>query len=174
MIQDSPQPPDFTPTASIRWDSSWPGYAGEADRRTLLGYLEERFGIPCVVFDDFVLLKTTRSWHLLSKSAHLGQAVRLKAVQAGLKAFEQVGSFIKPTTRFVQLFGRQANKAVVEIDKSQLRRLLAGERISVDPGCGQGYVILALDGYWVIGLGLLLGGEIRSQLRGRELAGLDW
>jgi NOL1/NOP2/fmu family ribosome biogenesis protein len=110
----------------------------------------------------------------LSKSAYLEQAVRLKSVQAGLKAFEQVGSFIKPTTRFIQIFGFHATKGVVEIDRFELRRLLSGERIPADPGLGQGYVILSVDGYGVIGLGLLVAGRVRSQLRARELAGVDW
>lgn len=174
MVQDLPWPPGSTRTASIRWDSSWPEYAGEADRRLLLGYLEERFGIACSVFDDFMLLKTSRSWHLLSKSAHFEQAVRLKSVQAGLKAFERVGSFIKPTTRFIQIFGSYATKAVVKIDRLELGSLLGGERISADHGWEQGYVLLALNGYGIIGLGLLVGDRIRSQLRARELSCLDW
>ncbi len=140
----------------------------------VLGYLEERFGIPCGVFDNFMLLKTSRSWHLLSKSAHVEQAVRLKTVQAGLKAFERVGSFIKPTTRFIQIFGSHATKKVVKIDRLELRRLLSGESIPGDHEWGQGYVILAVDGYGVIGLGLLVGGQVRSQLRARELSCLDW
>lgn len=140
----------------------------------LLGYLEERFGIPCSVFDGYLLLKTVRSWHLFSGTGHLEQAVRLKAVQAGLKAFARVGNFIKPTTRFVQIFGRHATRAVIEMDRSELRRLLAGERIATSLECGQGYVILVVAGYGVAGLGLLVGGEIASQLRTRELAGLDW
>jgi NOL1/NOP2/fmu family ribosome biogenesis protein len=121
-----------------------------------------------------MLLKTSRSWHLLSKSAHFEQALRLKTVQAGLKAFERVGSFIKPTTRFIQIFGSYATKAVVKIDRLELRRLLSGESIPADHEWGQGYVILAVDGYGVIGLGLLVGGQVRSQLRSRELSRLGW
>jgi len=104
----------------------------------------------------------------------LEQAARLKAVQAGLKAFERVGSFIKPTTRFIQIFGSHATKAVMEIDKPQLMKLLREERILLDDDWGQGYVILAVAGYGVIGLGLLVGGQVRSQVRARELSGLDW
>jgi NOL1/NOP2/fmu family ribosome biogenesis protein len=140
----------------------------------LFGYLEERFGIPACVFDGYILLKTARSWHLFDEGGHLGQAVRLKSVQAGLKAFEQVGRFIKPTTRFIQIFGRHATRATFEIDRCNLHRLLAGERLCTDLGCGQGYVILTVTGYGVVGLGLLVGGKITSQLRSRELAGLEW
>jgi NOL1/NOP2/fmu family ribosome biogenesis protein len=140
----------------------------------LLGYVEERFGIACSVFDDFMLLKTSRSWHLLSRSAHFEQAVRLKSVQAGLKAFERVGSFIKPATRFIQIFGPYATKKVVEIDRLELRSLLSGGSIPAGHGWEEGYVILTVDGYGIIGLGLLVGGRIRSQLRARELSCLDW
>lgn len=174
MVQGSQQPPGFILTESIRWDSSWPEYVEEIDRKPLLGYLEERFGIPCRLFDEFLLFKTSRSWHLLSRSAHIGQAARLKAVQAGLKVFDQVGGFIKPTTRFVQVFGRYAGKAVVEIDKLGLQRLLSGGRIPAEPGCSDGYVILSLKGYGVIGLGLLIRGEVRGQLRAGVLAALAW
>jgi len=110
----------------------------------------------------------------LREGGNLEQAGRLKVMQAGLKVMEQVGRFIKPTTRFVQIFGRHATRAVMPVDRVGLRKLLGGVRIPADLECGQGYVILTVAGYGVIGLGLLVGTEVKSQLRARELAGLDW
>lgn len=98
----------------------------------------------------------------------------MKIVQAGLKVLEQVGRFIKPTTRFVQIFGHHATKAVAAMNRVEFRRLLSGERIPGDLEWEDGYVILSVAGYGAVGPGLFVRGEIASQLRARELAGLEW
>ncbi len=93
----------------------------------------------------------------------------MKIMKAGLKAFRKVGAFIKPTTRMVQRFGRSATRARIELDESGLARLSAGERLRVDLGIDNGYVILSLDGDRILGLGLYINGETRSQVSSKEL-----
>ena len=93
----------------------------------------------------------------------------MKIMKAGLKAFRKVGAFIKPTTRVVQLFGRSATRARIELDESGLARLSAGERLKVDLGIDNGYVMLSLGGNRILGLGLYINGEIRSQISKKEL-----
>jgi NOL1/NOP2/fmu family ribosome biogenesis protein len=131
--------------------------------------MDERFGIPASHFDDYLLFKGKQSWSLLRKHPAVTNAGGLKVMKAGLKAFRKVGAFLKPTTRMVQLFGRGAVRARFEVDEARLVRLMAGERIQVDLGIDNGYVILSLDGNRVLGLGLYINGEIRSQISRREL-----
>jgi NOL1/NOP2/fmu family ribosome biogenesis protein len=131
--------------------------------------MDERFGIPVSYFDDYLLFKGRQSWSLLRKHSAVTGAVGLKVVKAGLKAFRKVGAFIKPTTRMVQLFGRGATRARIELDEDRLARLMAGERLKVDLGIDNGYVILSLGGKCILGLGLYINSQIRSQISKREL-----
>ncbi len=82
----------------------------------------------------------------------------------GMKAFQKVGQFLKPTTRFIQVFGRLATRAALVISEGQLKDLLEGEGLCLDLDIEQGYVILKLDEKRVLGLGLYVNGTLRSQI----------
>jgi len=131
--------------------------------------MRDRFGIPTSHFDGYLLFKGKQSWSMLRKHHAVANAVRLKVIKTGLKAFRKVGAFIKPTTRMVQLFGSAATRARMELDEVRLARLMAGERLQVDLGIDNGYVILSLGGNRILGLGLYLNGEIRTQISKKEL-----
>lgn len=85
-----------------------------------------------------------------------------------MRAFNQVGDFIKPTTRLIQVYGQYGTKARMELSTEELRSLVEGEGIVVDPGLENGYVILCHKGH-PLGLGLLINATVRSQLPSREL-----
>ena len=123
----------------------------------------DRFGIPADVFDDYLMFAGKKAFWLITKSPLIEAVSRLKIKRLGIKAFQEVGSFIKPTTRFIQYFGGMAKKAVFHIDEDQLERLLDGEYLPFDQDLENGYVILSLKGQ-VLGLGLLINGSVRSQL----------
>ena len=86
-----------------------------------------------------------------------------------MRAFQEIGEFVKPTTRFIQIFGTAATRARLEIGKEQLQRLLEGQELPVDLGLSTGYVILTLSGHQVLGLGLFIDGKVRSQIPRKEL-----
>lgn len=96
-------------------------------------------------------------------------AARLKAAQTGLRAFQQVGDFIKPTTRLIQAFGRFADRATLQIDLVRLQAILRGEKIHVDLPLHNGYVILVMGKGHILGLGLYVNGRISSQLPRKEI-----
>lgn len=104
----------------------------------------------------------------MKESGALAAAGRLKISSLGMRAFNQVGDFIKPTTRLIQVHGTSATKARREVSEKELRRLVEGEGIAVDPELDNGYVILCRKGH-PVGLGLLINGTLRSQLPAREL-----
>ena len=143
--------------------------AGEDDRHHIFSYIENRFGIPETLFDDYLLFSTKRSWVLLKRSLHIETASHLKVSKVGLRAFQRVGNFVKPTTRFIQTFGRFASKAKLQINMAQLETLLEGGEIPVDLKLDNGYVILSTENDRVLGLGLLIKGKIRSQLPRKEI-----
>jgi NOL1/NOP2/fmu family ribosome biogenesis protein len=105
----------------------------------------------------------------LRRAPQLATVCSLKTSKTGLRAFQKIGAFVKPTTRFIQIFGKAATRAKVEIDEEQLRRLTAGEGLLFDLELGNGYVILTLEGGQILGFGLLIDGTVRSQIPRKEL-----
>jgi NOL1/NOP2/fmu family ribosome biogenesis protein len=138
--------------------------AEETERHRILSDLEKRFGIRERLFENYFLLKGKRSWWLLKKFTEPTFASRLKVARAGLRAFQKVGPYVKPTTRMIQIFGREATKGKVELDENQLSRLLAGEALSIDLDIEAGYVILFLGADNILGMGLFTEGLVRSQI----------
>jgi len=135
----------------------------------LLGYLLERFGIAPSNFNGYEMLETGKSWWLLRKSSHLERTSGFKVFACGMKAFQKVGQFIKPTTRLMQLFGREATRAVMEITGEELRSLAKGEGIPCNLQVENGYVLLRMYGRYDLGLGLLIGGRVQLQIRKTDL-----
>ena len=160
--------PDSIPTGPIRSAFSWPESAEDHERRYLCSYLEDRFGIRHEVFDEYLLYKKNRSWWILKDSHFIRDASGLKVQTVGLKAFHKIGDFIKPTTRFIQIFGSKASRAIRRIDENDLAHLLSGKELTSDSGIDNGYVLLKLDN-GILGLGLLINGSIRSQIPRRDL-----
>ena len=112
----------------------------------------------------------------MRKSEQIREAAHLKVSKVGLRAFRKVGRFLKPTTRFIQIFGRFATKAVFHMDMGQLRTLLLTGEIPVDLNLEKGYVILTLEKGCVLGLGFYIHNTVRSQLPGKEIREtmLEW
>jgi NOL1/NOP2/fmu family ribosome biogenesis protein len=81
----------------------------------------------------------------------------------GMKAFHFIGDFIKPSTRFIQVFGRYATRCRIELDGEDLDRLIRDREIPADARVENGYMILYHRGD-PLGLGLLLNGRLRSQI----------
>jgi NOL1/NOP2/fmu family ribosome biogenesis protein len=93
--------------------------------------------------------------------------VRLKVSQVGLKAFDKVGKYLKPTTRMIQIFGHDATKGVYQLSGDEFENLLRGEPVEVDKAMEEGFVILRLREH-VLGVGLLMQGRITSRIRQSE------
>jgi NOL1/NOP2/fmu family ribosome biogenesis protein len=142
---------------------------GEDERHALFSYLEDRFGIPENIFDNYVMFKRKQSWMIFKNGPHIRLALHLKLSKLGMRAFHRVSAFIKPTTRMIQHFGYSSTKARFQINERQLLKLIDGGSISVDLDLEDGYVILDLKNRWILGLGLVINGRVRSQLPQKEL-----
>jgi NOL1/NOP2/fmu family ribosome biogenesis protein len=134
----------------------------------LLFYLESRFGIDSAVFNDFLLLKRNKSWWFLRQSAFIGYASLLKVSSVGIKAFQMVGKYIKPTTRIIQIFGHHSLRAVLELSQSDINKIIEGRHIFADMKIDNGYIILSYRGA-ILGLGLYIDGRISSQMPRRDI-----
>lgn len=80
-----------------------------------------------------------------------------------------MGQFLKPTTRFIQVFGSSASRTTLVIDEAELSALQEGKGLSLDLDIDQGYVILMLDENRAVGLGLYVNGTLRSQVSRKAL-----
>jgi NOL1/NOP2/fmu family ribosome biogenesis protein len=125
--------------------------------------VKERFGIPPEVFKNYVWFKRQNTWWMVRASPFLEKAGALKISFVGLRAFTKLGQFIKPSTRMIQVFGKNATKSRLQIGKEDLMRLLSGETLHIESEQDDGYVILSCEGD-ILGLGLLLKKFVRSQL----------
>ncbi|MFC1580920.1 hypothetical protein ACFL4N_08415 [Thermodesulfobacteriota bacterium] len=146
--------------------------AEEDDRDRVLGYLEQRFGVSGTLFEDYLLFRRKKSWWLLKKTPHITGASQLKVIMTGLRAFQRVGRFIKPTTRFMQIFGHYASRSIIQINKSHLEVLKEGETLKGDMALENGYVILSFQEQ-VLGLGLQVDGRIHSQIPRKDITSLN-
>lgn len=169
MTNSSKKPPDSTPTRLIQWDSSWPELSEKNERHRLFSDLETRFGIPETFFDDYLLFKRKKSWSILKSGPRGIPAASLKVSKVGVKAFQKVGVFVKPTTRMIQTFGHMATKAKLEINEEDLQRLLNEEDLPMTLALDKGYVILSLGKEMILGLGFYGHGKVMSQLPQKEL-----
>ena len=105
----------------------------------------------------------------MKRSLQIETASHLKVSKVGLRAFKKIGNFVKPTTRFIQTFGRFATEAKLQINMRQFQTLFEGGEIPVDLKLDNGYVILTVEEDRVIGLGLCINSKIRSQLPRKEI-----
>lgn len=110
-----------------------------------------------------------KNWWICRQTELLSDISQLKTVRIGMKAFHEVGQFIKPTTRFIQIFGRYATKTTIVVEEARLAELLEGKPLSVDLEVDPGYVILSLSEECVVGLGLYVNGRIHSQISKKAL-----
>ena len=85
-----------------------------------------------------------------------------------MKAFDQVGKHLKPSTRLIQIFGHHATKGIHELSRDAFGRLVRGELIEVTSDLEDGFVILRL-GEKVLGIGLLMRGTVSSRIRQYQL-----
>ena len=143
--------------------------ATDESRQAVSTYLSARFGIPSAVLEAYHLFERKKGWFILRKSEETGNGTHLKISKVGLRAFRKVGHFIKPTTRFIQIFGHFATKAVLELNMTQLRKLVIEGEIPVDLALEKGYVILKMENDVILGLGFYINGTIRSQLPGKQI-----
>ena len=78
----------------------------------------------------------------------------------------------KPTTDFVQRFGRHADACVIDLEREAARRFAGGEDQSLEWDGDWGYLIVAHEiagEREPIGVGLYLHGELRSTVpKGRQ------
>ena len=108
----------------------------DSDRRALiLEYCHERFGITENVFENY-------SWYIGSKNRiYIGpeEIERLKPESIGLCIF-RLDKTPKPTTNFIQLFGKEITKNIVSLDREQTVAFCGGSSLEIVHDAEPGFV----------------------------------
>ena len=110
----------------------------ETDRINLiLEYCTERFGINNKMFKNY-------NWYIGSKNrVYIGpeELERIKPESIGLSVF-RLDRTPKPTTNFLQLFGRHVTKNIVELSSKETIEYCAGKNLSPNLNTKTGFVIV--------------------------------
>ena len=131
----------------------------QATEETPSSWLEERFGLPPGWDDGYAWQrKDEEAWLMTPEAASFKE---LPAIRRGMRAARTVTEGYKPTTQFLQLFGNDMAKHIVQTDKVATKAYLQGQDLPVQQA--RGYVVLDHDGI-VYACGLSLGDRIKNQL----------
>jgi len=149
-----------------------PTFASEAERKEILGYFSNRFGIPEKAFEGFCFLMGERKIWVVRDHPELERILnQLKIESAGIPLLRTKTSMWKPTTAGLHLFGLQATRNVLDLRGDVLKAFLKREPIDGPLPVEPGFVIVRWKGK-VLGCGIYGKGRLRSQIpqpRGRSL-----
>ncbi len=125
------------------------------DREYILNHLKERYGIPEEVFREYEFLVRGRKIWIYRKGLWVPRG---KLESIGMIAL-RIGKQLKPTTNFIQMFGKYASKNVVEITSEEdMKRFVNGKDIYLSIS-GRGYVFVKYKDDF-LGCGFLRDGVI--------------
>lgn len=141
----------------------------ETQRRSLLAYFDERFGMPLEVFDAYHLLERRKLYVLLRRSPHLEHLASFKVQSLGLPVLRKMGRHVKPTTAALQRFGSWATRHRLELSAAQVQSLVQQDVLPLQLDLQPGYVILQHEEH-ILGCGLYTPGLLRSQIPHRHTA----
>ncbi|WP_117591068.1 DUF7122 family protein [Haloprofundus halophilus] len=142
---------------------------GRATREEVVGWWEERFGIPPETFDGFTFWEKGKGkiWAFHGDTV---DPIRIEGL--GMSFLRTRQEHWKPTTNAVQRFGKKANRNVVELSGETAKRFAAGEDQEVEWDGDWGYLVVAhelVGEREPMGVGLYLYGELRSTVpKGRQ------
>jgi hypothetical protein len=151
-----------------RWDSSWPVFVTEPERRAILGYFEDRFGIPLRAFETYHVLERRHGYVVLPKSARVEDIASFKVQNTGLPILRKMLHHLKPTTAALQRFGTHATRHVVDLTPAEMNVLLREQESHVPMALQPGYVLLRCEGH-LLGCGIYTPGRLRSLIPLRQV-----
>lgn len=114
---------------------------GRKEKESMFLYIKKRFGLDKELFKNFGFFKTQKKIYITTKECLNSQL--FKAAETAGLAFLRPNKVLKPTTNFLQLFGKYANKNVIELSMEESERFIRGEDIEIGKrGPDTGYVVV--------------------------------
>jgi len=152
-------------------NAKFPRVLSEDERKEVLLYLKNRFGIPFETFDDYEILRGVSNFWLYPKNNCLPLVSKLQIQTVGLLFLRKVSRYLKPTSAFLQRFGYLATKNIVQLSSEQIKEIKENKKIPLELDIEPGYVILR-DENWILGCGLYVSGKLVSYLEEKLLRNL--
>ncbi len=143
--------------------------AGRATRAAVVDWYVDRFGIDRERFAAYTFWEkgAGKVWAFRGNAP---DPVRVEAL--GITFLRTRQEHWKPTTDAVQRFAHDATRNVIDLDREQARRFVAGEDQEIDWDGDWGYLIAARETGGArasIGVGLYVYGELKSMVpKGRR------
>jgi NOL1/NOP2/fmu family ribosome biogenesis protein len=149
-----------------------PSFLEHKDRKEILDYFLERFGIPEEVFTGFQLFRSGKVIRVISDLPGLREALAFSMIgPVGIPLLRTKRAIWKPTTVGLQIFGPEATRNVLHLDDGRLALLLREQMLQEDLPFETGYVILKW-GEHVLSCGFYEKGRLESQIP-REWRGME-
>ncbi len=121
------------------------------EREVVLSYLESRFGLQPSLFSSFQFTLSAKGRVFLGPL--VPESVSPLSVGIGIARLSPSGA-VKPSTAFLQLFGRHITKGKIELSREQAAIYLSGESFPLNTKAEEGYVLLTYNNQ-PLGCGLL-------------------
>jgi len=99
------------------------------EKKEIFSYVYERFGIQENVFKEMGFFKTQKAIYVATRTC-ISSPLFNYTETAGL-AFLRFNKVLKPTTNFLQLFGKHIKKNFIALDKDDAERFIRGEDLEV-------------------------------------------
>ena len=152
-------------------ETKFPQKVSEEERKEVLEYLEERFGISASYFEKYDILRGVSNFWLFPKTTYLEILKNLQIQTVGLLFLRKVSKYLKPTSVFLQRFGYLAKKNIVSLSEEIILILKEKNKVEITLDLEPGYVILK-NNHWILGCGLYLPGKLFSYLEPKVLKNL--
>jgi len=156
---------------NLAMETRFPQKVLDEERKEVLQYLEDRFGIEAFHFENYEILRGVSNFWLFPKTVYLEKLKNLQVQTVGLLFLRKVSKYLKPTSVFLQRFGYLAKKNIVSLPEEILSILKEKNKVEIELPLEPGYIILK-DKHWILGCGLYLPGKLFSYLEPKVLKNL--
>lgn len=133
--------------------------------KRIIGFLEEKFGFPRRLFENCTFLFKGRSsiWIFTGHPSAPEIVPRVETV--GMRALRKTAKgVLKPTTVFIQAFGRYASKNIVELrSEEEVLEFMSGGIVRGVFDVEEGFVIVKFRDD-ILGCGLYSRGTLKSRI----------
>lgn len=150
---------------------AFPDEVNSSERKDILLYLEDRFGFPKELFENYLFFKSATNYWMFPKTEHLAQIKKLTPEVLGLLFLRRVSQYLKPTSTFIQRFGKYATKNVITLNRELLAVLKEEKKVEIELPLSPGYVIIK-DEDWFLGCGLYISGKLFAYFEEKLLQNL--
>lgn len=140
-----------------------PGYHGKIEfQNRVIDLCLQQFGIQKNGFEDYAVYRKNDTFYISTPEAYT--FFEITGIRKGIEIGRIYGNNLKPDNDFIQIFGKDAKKNILEINEWQLKKFLKGENIKKYAN-GSGEFVIVKFNNLPIGIGHFSNNEIKSTIK---------